>query len=89
MDLTENHPAGDRPAGTALTLTPYQAQILVNALGDAVEFRHRGKGRCPWGYPWCRRHRRCEDCRQDCEEVAIYEAMAPQFVAIARSGGQG
>jgi hypothetical protein len=87
MDSTDRPASIDRPI-TNVGLTPYQAQILVNALADAAEFRHHGRGRCPWGNSGCRRWRRCEDCKQDSEEVAIYEAMAPQFVAIARLGSQ-
>lgn len=67
----------------AVTLTAYQAQILVNALADGATLRSHGD-QCGWDTPHCKPGRRCEDCKQDSEEVAIYEAMAPQFVAIAR-----
>ena len=67
-----------------VTLTAYQAQILVNALGDGVTLRSHGDEKCGWNTRHCKPGRRCDDCKQDSEEVAIYEAMAPQFVAIAR-----
>jgi hypothetical protein len=73
--------------GTAVSLTPGQAQILVNALADAARFRSVD-GRCRWGTRRCKLGARCADCEQDMDEVDGYLAMAPQFVAIARSGPQ-
>jgi hypothetical protein len=70
-----------------VSLTPGQALILVSALADAAQFRGVD-GRCKRGVRRCKPGRRCAGCELDMDEVDGYLAMAPQFVAIARSGPQ-